>query len=143
MSVDIQQQPDGSMRLVGIDGSANSGFQVTANPYTASSVDQTIFTAARACVVTGIIGRVDTLGTDAAAVTAQVRKVPSGTALTGGTVLHTGTFNLKGTLNTNQVLALSTTEGALRLAAGDSVVVDFAGVLTAAAGCISVTMAPL
>jgi hypothetical protein len=29
------------------------------------------------------------------------------------------------------------------LAAGDSIVIDFAGVLTAAAGCISVTLAPL
>ena len=143
MSVDIQQQADGSMRFVGVDGGANSGFQITANPYTAASVDQVIFTAARACVVTGIIGRVDTLGTDAGAVTATVRKVPSGTVLTGGVALHTGTYNLKGTLNTNQVLALSTTDGALRLAAGDSVVVDFTGILTAAAGCISVTMAPL
>lgn len=143
MSVDIQQNPDGSMRLVGADGGAVSGFQITANPYTATSVDMTIFTASRACVVTGLTGRVDTAGTDASAVTAQVRKVPSGTALTGGTVLHSGTYNLKGTANTNQVLTLSTTEGALRLAAGDSVVVDFTGVLTAAAGCISVTMAPL
>ena len=143
MSVDIQQNPDGSLRLVGADGTTLSGFQMTASPYTATSVDMTIFTASRACVVTGLTGRVDTAGTDASAVTAQVRKVPSGTALTGGTVLHSGTYNLKGTANTNQVLTLSTTEGALRLTAGDSVVVDFTGVLTAAAGCISVTMAPL
>lgn len=143
MSVDIQQNADGSMRLVGADGTTLSGFQITANPYTATSVDMTMFTASRACVVTGIIGRVDTAGTDAAAVTATIRKVPTGTALTGGTVLHTGTFNLKGTANANQVLALSTTDGALRLAAGDSIAVDFTGVLTAAAGCISVTCAPL
>jgi hypothetical protein len=143
MSVDIQQQPDGSMRLVGVDGGSLSGFQLTANTYTATSVDMTIFTATRACVVTGITGRVDTAGTDASAVTAQVRKVPSGTALTGGTVLHSGTYNLKGTANANQPLTLSTTDGALRLAAGDSVVIDFTGVLTAAAGCISVTLAPL
>ena len=143
MSVDIQQNPDGSLRLVGADGTTLSGFQITANPYVATSVDMTVFTASRACVVTGLTGRVDTAGTDASAVTAQVRKVPSGTALTGGTVLHTGTYNLKGTANANQVLTLSTTEGALRLAAGDSVVVDFTGVLTAAAGCISVTLAPL
>jgi hypothetical protein len=143
MSVDIQQQPDGSMRLVGVDGGSLSGFQLTANPYMATSVDMTIFTATRACVVTGITGRVDTAGTDASAVTAQVRKVPTGTALTGGTVLHTGTYNLKGTANANQPLTLSTTDGALRLAAGDSIVIDFTGVLTAAAGCISVTLAPL
>ena len=143
MSVDIQQNPDGSLRLVGADGTTLSGFQITANPYVATSVDMTVFTASRACVVTGLTGRVDTAGTDASAVTAQVRKVPSGTALTGGTVLHTGTYTLKGTANANQVLTLSTTEGALRLAAGDSVVVDFTGVLTAAAGCISVTLAPL
>jgi hypothetical protein len=143
MSVDIQQNPDGSIRLVGADGTTLSGFQLTANPYTATSVDMTIFTATRACVVTGITGRVDTAGTDASAVTAQVRKVPSGTAMTGGTVLHSGTYNLKGTANTNQALTLSTTDGALRLAAGDSIVIDFTGVLTAAAGCISVTLAPL
>ena len=143
MSVDIQQNADGSMRLVGSDGTALSGFQITANPYMATSVDMVMFTASRACVVTGIIGRVDTAGTDAGAVTAQVRKVSSGTALTAGTVLHTGTYNLKGTANANQVLALSTTDGALRLAAGDSIAIDFTGVLTAAAGCISVTCAPL
>lgn len=143
MSVDIQQNADGSIRLAGVDGTTNSGFQITANPYVATSVDMTMFTASRACVVTGIIGRVDTAGTDAGAVTAIVRKVPTGTAITSGTALHSGTFNLKGTANANQVLTLSTTDGVLRLAAGDSIAIDFTGILTAAAGCISVTCAPL
>lgn len=143
MSVDIQQNADGSMRMVGADGTALSGFQITANPYMATSVDMVMFTATRACVVTGIVGRVDTAGTDAGAVTATVRKCASGTAIASGVALHSGTFNLKGTANANQVLTLSTTEGALRLAAGDSIAIDFTGVLTAAAGCISVTCAPL
>ena len=143
MSVDIQQQADGSMRFIGVDGGSASGFQITANPYVATSVDMTMFTATRACVVTGITGRVDTAGTDAGAVTATIRKVPSGTAIASGTALHSGTFNLKGAAATNQALTLSTTASDIRLAAGDSIAIDFTGVLTAAAGCVSVTMAPV
>lgn len=143
MSVDLSQNADGSMRLAGVDGTTASGFMQASQTYVATSVDMCIFTATRACVVTGITGRVDTVGADAGAVTAQIRKVPTATALTGGTVLHSGTFNLKGTANANQSLTLSTAEGALRLAAGDSIAIDFTGVLTTAAGCVSVTLAPL
>lgn len=117
---------------------------VTPSPtaeYTALSVDKTFFVAPRACRVKAITGRVTVAGADAGAVTAVVRKVPSGTAITSGTALHSGTFNLKGTADTNQALTLSTTASDIELAAGDALAVDFTGTLTSATGSISVGLA--
>jgi hypothetical protein len=51
--------------------------------------------------------------------TLSVYKAPSGTACSGGTVLHSGSFNANGTANTNQTLTLTTTA----LSAGDRVCV--------------------
>ena len=45
-------------------------------------------------------------------------------------------FNLKGTANTVQAGALTTTAAALKLAPGDRLSADFAGTLTAVAGVV-------
>lgn len=137
----LKQNADGSM---GIEGAiAGPGEFVTAAEYwTATSVDSTFMTTTRPMVVQGIVSRIDVAGTDAGAVTAIIRKVPSGTALTSGTALHSGSINLKGTAATNQTLTLSTTASDLRLAAGDSLVIDFTGVLTSAVGCVTVMLNP-
>jgi len=141
MGQSIVQNSDGSAGLRGPGGGA--GEMVIVNfPYTASSVDQTIFTASRKYIVKAIMGRVDVAGSDGSAVTATIRKAASGTALTSGTALHSGTFNLKGTAATNQTLTLSTTASDLIIAAGDSIVCDFTGTLTAAVGTISVHLCP-
>ena len=142
MSVDLFQRPDGSVGLVGVDGTATSGFVQASGVYTASSVDFSFFVADRAYRVIGVRGCVDVAGTDAGAVTAVVRKVASGTALTSGTAVHSGTFNLKGTAATNQILTVSTTASDLVINAGDRIAIDFTGVLTAAAGVITVNLAP-
>lgn len=110
--------------------------------YNASSVDQTIFVANRACRVVAIRGVPDVAGTDGGAVTATIRKVPSGTAITAGNALHSGTYNLKGAADTVQSLTLTSTVADLILAAGDKVCVDFSGTLTSAVGCISVATTP-
>lgn len=136
----IKQNPDGSLGLQGVD-LGEGGFVNATAEYNAASVDKVFFVADRAYAVKGIRGRVTVAGSDGSAVTATVRKVPSGTAIGSGTALHSSTFNLKGTADTNQSLTLSTTSGVLDIAAGDSLAVDFTGTLTAATGAISVSLA--
>lgn len=146
MSVDIRQGVDGSLEMVGDQDStrnptAGVGWMAASISYNAP-VDTSFFVADRAYVVKGIRGVVDVVGSDAGAVTAQIRKVASGTALASGTLLHTGTFNLKGTAATNQTLTLSTTASDLTIPAGTRIALDVTGVTTAAVGCITVTLAP-
>jgi hypothetical protein len=82
-------------------------------------------------------------GTDGGAVTAVIRKVPSGTAIGSGTVLHSGSINLKGTADTLQTLALSSNPDDLVLAVGDSLALDVTGVLTSATGVATCGLCPL
>lgn len=110
--------------------------------WTAASTDTSFFTAERDYVIKSITARVDTAGTDAGAVTAIIRNVGSGTALASGTAVHTGSINLKGTAATNQTLTLDTTDAAIKLESGESLAIDFTGVLTAAAGSVSVHIMP-
>lgn len=111
--------------------------------YVAASVDKRFFTANRAYRVVAIRGTVTVAGTDGGAVTAEIRKVTSGTAITSGQLLHTGTYNLKGTADTVQSLTLSSTDADLLLAAGDSIAIDFTGTLTDATGVVSVGLLPV
>jgi len=136
----IRQNADSSL---GIEGTASGegGFIPVTLSYIATTVDCTLFTADRPYVVKAIRGRVDVAGTGGAC-TATIRKVPSGTALTSGTALHTGSFNLVGTAATQQALTLSTTASDLLLAAGDSICYDLTGTATSAVGAISVTLNP-
>jgi len=136
----IKQLGDSSL---GIEGSAggDGGFVPVVLIYTASTVDCTLFTADRPYVVKAVRGRVDVAGTGGAC-TAVMRKVPSGTAITSGTALHTGSFNLVGTANAQQALTLSTTPSDLLLAAGDSICFDLTGTATSAVGNITITLNP-
>lgn len=129
------------MGMRGADGGAGP-FMAASGEYNASSVDKVVYVAQRSVRVDSIIGRVTVAGTDGSAVTATVRKVPSGTAITSGTALHSSTFNLKGTADTNQTLTLSTTASDLLLAAGDAIALDFTGTLTSATGVITVGLSP-
>lgn len=63
-------------------------------------------------------------------------------ATVAGTALHSGTFNLKGSSDTNQVLAISATSADLDLAEGQALAIDFTGVLTSATGVLTVFMTP-
>lgn len=140
-SVVLKQNADGSGGLQGTDRD-NGGFVTIDIEYNASSVDKTCFLATRAYVVQGIRGRPTVAGTDAGAVTAVIKKAASGTAITAGTALHSGTYNLKGTADTNQTLALSTTASDVEIAAGTVIGIDFTGTFTAATGVVSVCLAP-
>lgn len=65
----------------------------------------TIFTATRPARVTAIIGRLN--AANAGASTLSLVRAPSGTAVSAGTALHSGSLDANGgTLNANQVLAL-------------------------------------
>jgi len=141
MGVNLKQNPDGSVGLVGDGTGGDGGFEIVPLAYTATIADTSFFTADRAYVVKGIRGRVDVAGTGGAC-TAVMRKVASGTAGTSGTALHTGTFNLAGTANAVQTLTLSTTATDLVIAAGDSLFFDLTGTPTSAVGNITVTLAP-
>ena len=144
MSIDIRQS-DG-FDLVGDQGStrnptATAGFVAASMNYNVPAADTSIFQADRAYIVRGIRGTPDVAGTGGAC-TATIRKVPSGTAITSGTALHSSTYNLVGSVNTSQVLTLSTTTSDLLLKAGDRIAVDFTGTATSAVGSITVNLSP-
>lgn len=75
--------------------------------------ENVIATIDQASTVSSIVGTV--VAAVGATATLSVFKAPSGTACSGGTVLHSGSFNANGTANTNQTLTLTTTA----LTAGD------------------------
>lgn len=137
----IVQNADSSLGIRGTDLD-EGGFVFVNIEYNASSVDKVAFVAPRSMIVKNIIGRPTVAGTDAGAVTAVIKKAASATAITSGTALHSSTFNLKGTADTNQTLALSTTPSDLIIPAGTCVGIDFTGVLTSATGVVTVCLAP-
>lgn len=104
-------------------------------------VTDSFFTASRRYKVVDIRGRIQTAGVGGAC-TGVIRKVPSGTAIGSGTLLHTGTFDFAGSVNTNQALTLSSTATDLELAVGDSIGLVLTGTPTTAAGNITVTLVP-
>lgn len=142
MSINLQQNGDGSLGLQGTDY-GNGEFVIESFDYTAASVDAVFFVAPRAMRIKSITWRVEAAGTDAGAVTAVVKKAASATAITAGTALHSGTANLKGAAATNQALTLSATDGDLTIPAGTAIGVDFTGVLTVASGVVTIAMCPV
>lgn len=145
MSVDLQQNPDSSLDLVGNIASTSNppgrGWVTATINYVASTPDCSFFVADRAYVVKAIRGRVDVAGTGGAC-TVQIRKTATATAPASGTVLHSGSYNIVGTANANQALTLSTTASDLLLAPGDALSYDLTGTATSAVGTITVTMSP-
>lgn len=142
MGTQFRQNPAGDLGIEGASLGGQDGFVNASSEYLAASVDKRFFHAHRPFRVKAISGTVTVAGSDGSAVTATIRKVPSGTAITSGTALHSGTYNLKGTADTAQDLTLSTTSSDLDIAAGDCLAVDFTGTLTAATGVITVLLAP-
>ena len=135
---------------------ASISWQVGQNPG-----NTTFFTAPAACRVTSIVGFLGAANTLAS--TASVYRTLSGTALSGGIVLHSGSFNAQGTANTNQTLIVTaiaglayqntnnayqgTGEGAYQysepdsyLSAGDSIGLVTTGTWALSTGSITVTL---
>ena len=142
MGVNLVQTGVGDFELEGINGQGFGWIPATITYDPTSNATNVAIVAPRAMRVKSIVGRVQAAGTDAGAVTAQVFKAPSGTAIASGTALHSGTFNLKGTASTNQTLTLVTTAGVLDIATGDTIGVILTGVLTTATGGITIALTP-
>ena len=110
-----------------------------------TAVDQAFFVDTRkeqTYEVQAIRIRASTLSS--ASETVTVRKVPSGTAISSGTALHTA-VNVSSaglTVNTDEDVTLSTTAGALYLGQGDTLALDFSGAPTNLVACITVELVP-
>ena len=79
------------------------------------------------------------VGSNGSAVTAVIRKCTAATAPASGTSLHaSGSFNLKGTINTAQSATLAASTATLQFAAGDRLALDVTGTTTAATGILVV-----
>lgn len=96
--------------------------------------------------IMSVTERHETLGTDGGAVTVDVVKASSGTALASGTSLLASTISLKATINTTQsrTLAagtLASTAAGRTVLAGQCIGLKFSGTMTAVTGvCITVVL---
>ncbi len=119
-------------------------FTATTNASILTSPNVGVFTADADCEIVSVEERHETLGTNGSAVTLDVVKASSGTAMASGTSLLASTFNLKATINTTVKKTISnggivqTVSGRVILA-GQCVGVNFGGTLTAVTG-VSVTI---
>ncbi len=119
---------------------AQNGLVVASMLWDANVVDRVFFTAPSnmAFTILSVVARVVVAGTDVGAVTAQIRRPASGTAITSGAGVHSGTINLKGTVDTNQTMTITSPN----LTAGQSLGFDLTGTPTSAVGSVSVFMVP-
>lgn len=138
--INLKQLPDSSAGLEGATTGGNGEFIPVTIPYVAGTVATgSAFVASRPYVVQAIIGRTIVAGTGGAC-TLSIYSVPSGTATASGTLLHTGSFNLVGTINTNQTLTM--TAAAQLLPAGSSIGYVITGTATSAVGTVTILLNP-
>lgn len=135
----IKQNLDQSVGFDGVGSPAGGAFVNINIEYNASSIDKVCFVATRSYRVKAISGSPTVAGSNGGAVTAQIRKASGTTAIASGTVLHSGTYNLKGTADTVQNLTV--VEADSLISAGDRIGIDFTGTLTDAVGCVTVCLA--
>lgn len=122
-------------------GATAVGFVPVTVSYNVPAADVIGFVATRRYIVKSISGCPSVAGTGGAC-TATVKKASGTTAIASGTALHSGSFNLVGTINTVQDLTLSTTSSDLVIDDGDRIGVDFTGTATSAIGNITIMLAP-
>ena len=111
--------------------------------YIATVVTQGIFVAPWPCVVSHILGRPQVAGTNGSACSLSFYKCANGIAPASGTVLHSGSYDMKGTIYTNQELTLVGNQDTLTLNTGDGVAVVLTGTATAAIGVIQLIVEPI
>lgn len=104
------------------------------NGAAAGDYEGVLFIATEAFELISVSERHLVAGSDAGAVTAMLKKVPSGTAPAGGTDMLASGLNLKAAANTVQKGTLHGTVANRRLAAGDSIAIVTTGTLTAVDG---------
>lgn len=121
-------------------------FSAGPNAALLTAPDAGLFTADADYEIVAAYERHETLGTNGSAVTADVVKAASGTAMAAGTSLLASTFNLKATINTTQSRTVSAgTLATDRIVyAGQCVGIKFGGTMTAVTGVsITVVLKPL
>ena len=131
----------GTGRALGV-GNATSESKFIAFKYDANSVTQKIFIAPFALRVTAIQGATRVAGSGGAC-TYSFYKAADGVAVASGTVLHSGSFDVVGTADTNQYLTLSTNPDDLTFAAGDALGAALTGTPTSAVGAVTITFEPV
>lgn len=131
----------GTQRTLGTANATSNSKFITVN-YIASLVTQKVFVAPIALRVTAIEGVTRVAGSGGAC-TAAFYKVGDGIAVASGTLLHSGSFNLVGTADTNQYLSLVNNSDSLTLAPGDALGYVLTGTATDAVGSVTITMEPV
>lgn len=97
--------------------------------------------AMAACVVEAVWISHQTAGTDAGAVTLDIEKLTSGTALDSGTTILSSAYDLKGTINTPVNSALNADISRRQIGRGERLALKDSGTLTAVAGvCVTVVL---
>jgi hypothetical protein len=104
-------------------------------------VTQNLYIARFPQIVTDICGVMTTAGTGGAC-TFSFYKCTGTQTPAQGVLLHIGTFNLVGTINTVQNLTLTTTPANLQINVGDRLAVVLTGTATSAVGMIEITVEP-
>ena len=93
------------------------------------------FTALHPCEIMGAVESHTTAGSDAGAVTLNIEKLTSGTALDAGVAVLTTAWDLKSTANTPVIKSsLDLVKANRQLTAGDRLALDDSGTLTALVG---------
>jgi hypothetical protein len=136
----LVQTADGAADWDGYDHT-RVGFIPVNTEYNVPAADKLIFVATRRMIVKSISGCPSVAGTGGAC-TAVVKKASGTTAIASGTAVHSGSYDLVGTVNTVQNLTLSATASDLVVEAGDRLGIDFTGTATSALGVITVFLAP-
>lgn len=121
-----------------VSGGLNGAISVSFVYGEGTVIDAPIFVADRAYTLLSIIARPTIAGTDAGAVTAILRRAASGVGIGSGTSLHSGTINLKGTIEVNQIMPITVSA----IPIGVSIGIDVSGVPTAARGIVSLLLLP-
>lgn len=129
-------------RALGVETSTTCAKTIQYN-YISTLVTQAIWVAPWPCIVTHIQGRPRVAGSDGSAVSLSFYKVPDATAVASGTLLHTGSYDMKGTADTNQTLTLVGNADSLTLKAGDALGYALTGTATSAVGTVTVTVEPI
>ena len=110
--------------------------------YTATLVTSYIYVCPSPMTIVDIRGKTQVAGTGGAC-TVQLFKCSDTVAPASGSLIMSGSFNLVGTIYTNQLITLApSSSGVLNLNPGDAIALVLTGTPTSAVGIICVTMEP-
>lgn len=110
--------------------------------YDANTVTQAQCVISFPCRVVSIVGRPRVAGSGGAC-TFTFYKCASAIAAASGTLLHSGSYDVAGTADTNQTLTMVANADARSCVAGDSINAVLSGTPTSAVGVITITLDPL